>query len=158
MARQRLLLPSFWVSVSPIPPRTDLHRRPAQLHQHRWLSEQYRASSTERGLFYKRQRRQRARASTHRALPPVLAAALAVPRSQRSLIPRVRPPTHPRGRWPSSWPNPGVRLVSTPLLPLFYRFDTMPSSSSSFRTSLLVYHLLPLSPNICLHVLLLALF
>src|SRR5947209_15097539 len=56
--------------------------------------------------------------------------------------------THPRGRWPSLWPNPGVRPVSTPLLPLLYRCDTMPSSSSSFRTSLLVYHLLSLSPNV----------
>src|SRR5947209_3711803 len=57
--------------------------------------------------------------------------------------------THPRGRWPSWWPNPGVRPVSTPLLPLLYRCHTMPSSSSSFRTSLLVYHLLSLSPNVC---------
>src|SRR5207248_3263624 len=48
-----------------------------------------------------------------------------------------------------SWLEPAVRLASTPLLPLLCHFDTMPSSSSSFRTSLLVYHLLPLSPNIC---------
>src|SRR6266699_5182833 len=63
------------------------------------------------------------------------------------------PPTHPRGHWPSSWPNPGVGLLSTPPPRLLYRFDTMPSSSSSpFRTSLLVYHLRPLSPNVCWHI------
>src|SRR5437763_16213609 len=88
-------------------------------------------------------------AATHRALPLVLAALPAHRGSQRSLIPHVMRLTHPRGRWPSSWPNPGVRLVSTPLLPLLYRFDTLPSSSS-FGTSLLVYRLLPLSSNICL--------
>src|SRR5437868_15068829 len=87
-------------------------------------------------------------AATHRALPLVLAALPAHRGSQRSLIPHVMRLTHPRGRWPSSWPNPGVRPVSTPLLPLLYRCDTMPSSSSSFRTSLLVYHLLSLSPNV----------
>src|SRR5205085_10354126 len=46
-------------------------------------------------------------------------------------------------------PNLSVRLVSTPLLPLLYHCDTMPSSASSFRTSLLVYHLSSLSPNVC---------
>jgi hypothetical protein len=52
--------------------------------------------------------------------------------------------------FPSSWPNPGVRLLSTPPPRLLYRFDTIPSASSSpFRTSLLVYHLRPLSPNVC---------
>ena len=38
--------------------RTDLHGRPAQLQQHRWLSEQHLAGSTERGLLHKRQGRQ----------------------------------------------------------------------------------------------------
>src|SRR5258708_18042065 len=79
----------------------------------------------------------------------VFAAPPAHLRWQRCPIPGVRPPTHPRGHWPSWWPDLAVRLVSTPLPPRLYRFDTTPSSSSSFRTSLLVYHFLPLSPNIC---------
>jgi len=50
--------------------------------------------------------------------------------------------------WPSSWPSQAAPLVSTPLPLLLSHFDTNPSSTSSFRTSLLVYHLLALSPNI----------
>src|SRR6202022_340332 len=78
----------------------------------------------------------------------LLAAPPAHLRWQRCPIPHGRRPTHPTGRSPLSWPDLAVSLFSTPLLRRLYRFDTMPSSSSSFRTSLLVYHLLPLSPNI----------
>src|SRR5207244_9967572 len=79
----------------------------------------------------------------------VLAAPPAHLRSQRSPIPGVRPPTHLRGHWPLSWPDPAVHLVSTPAPRLLYHCDTTPSSSSSsVRTFLLVYHLFPLSPNV----------
>jgi len=50
-----------------------------------------------------------------------------------------------------SWPDPAVHLVSTPAPRLLYHCDTTPSSSSSVRTFLLVYHLFPLSPNICFY-------
>src|SRR5437763_2007063 len=70
-------------------------------------------------------------AATHRECLLVPAAPPPHPGSPRSLIPGVRPPTHPRGHWPSSWPDLAAHLGSTPLLPLLYRCDTMPSSSSS---------------------------
>src|SRR6266571_2688228 len=82
-------------------------------------------------------------ATAHRAHPLVFAALRLHRGSQRSPIPRVRPPTHPTGHWPSSWLNQAVPLAARPLPPLLCLFDTMPSSSSCFRTSLLVYHLLP---------------
>src|SRR5512142_2651583 len=83
-------------------------------------------------------------AAAGRQEPPlVFAAPRAARRSPGSRPPRVRPPTHPGGRWPSSWPNPAGRLVSMLLRPLLSHSDTIPSSSSAFRTSLLVYHLLP---------------
>src|SRR5207302_3145361 len=70
-------------------------------------------------------------AGAHQERLRVLAAPPSHLRSQRFPIPRVRLPTHPRGHWPSSWPNPGVRLVATPPPHLLYHCDTMPSSSSS---------------------------
>ncbi len=90
-------------------------------------------------------------AAVHRQCLSVFAALLSHPGSQRSPIPRVKPPIHPRGHWPWSWPNLAVHLVATLLLPLLCLFDTMPSSSSCFRTSLLVYHLLPVISK-CLNV------
>ena len=88
-------------------------------------------------------------ATAHRPRLLVRAAPPVPRRWRRCPIPHGRLPTHPKGRSPLSWPDPGVRLVSMPLPPLLYRCDTMPSSSSSLRTSLRVYHLLPLSPKIC---------
>src|ERR1700693_1704983 len=149
MTGQRLFLSAQRMAVPSIAALPDLHGGPAQLQEHRWFAEEHLTGSTQGGLIHKRQRGQRARASPHRALPLALAAPPAHPGSPRSPIPHGRPPTHPRGHWPSLSPNPGVRLLSTPRLPLLCRFDTMPSSSSSsFRTSLLVYHLFSLSPNI----------
>src|SRR5689334_5876438 len=84
----------------------------------------------------------------HRALPLVLAGALFALRSQRSLIPDVLRLTHPRGRWPSWWPNLVAPLAARPLLLLPCLVYTIPSATASFRTSLLVYHLLSLSPNV----------
>src|SRR5437667_3642805 len=87
--------------------------------------------------------------ATHRALPLVLAAALPHLRPQKSPTPHVTLPTHPVVHWPSSWLSPVAPLVATPQPLLLYLSDTIPSSSSSFGTSLLVYHLLLLSPNVC---------
>src|SRR2546429_7802463 len=88
-------------------------------------------------------------AAAYRTLRLALAAPLPPRGSQISPIPHVKPPTHPRGHSPSWSADPVAHLVSALLLPRLYRCDTMPSSSpSSFRTSLLVYPLLPLSPNI----------
>ncbi len=86
-------------------------------------------------------------AVVHRAHPLGLVGPPTPRESQRSPIPHARPPTHARAHGPSSSLNPVVRLVSTPLPLLLCRVDTMPSSSSSMRTSLLVYHLLPVISN-----------
>src|SRR5205807_3229308 len=82
-------------------------------------------------------------ATAHRAHPLVFAALRLHLRSQRSLTLPVRRLTHLTAHWPSWWLNQAVPLAARPLPPLLCLFDTMPSSSSCFRTSLLVYHLLP---------------
>src|SRR6266581_8533902 len=87
-------------------------------------------------------------AARRRTLPLVLAVFPPDRGSQRSPVLRVMPLTHLMVHLPSWWPGPAALLVSTPLPPLLYRFDTIPSATSSFRTSLLVYHLLSLSPNV----------
>src|SRR5712691_6625808 len=82
-------------------------------------------------------------ATAHPAHLLVFAALRLHLRSQRSLTLHVRRPTHPMAHWPSWWLNQAVPLAARPLPPLLCLFDTIPSSSSCFRTSLLVYHLLP---------------
>src|SRR5256886_9276493 len=88
-------------------------------------------------------------AGGHQARPLVFAVVLSARRSSRSPTPHAALLTHPTAHWPSWWPDPAAPLPARPLPPLLCLFDTIPSSSSCFRTSLLVYHLFSLSPNIC---------
>src|SRR5713226_4650119 len=88
-------------------------------------------------------------AGGHQARPLVFAVVLSALRSSRSPTPHAALLTHPVVHSPSSSPNPAAPLVARLLPPLLYLFDTIPSSTSSFRTSLLVYHLFSLSPNVC---------
>src|SRR2546421_509264 len=87
-------------------------------------------------------------AGGHQARPLVFAVVLSARRSSRSPTPHAALLTHPTAHWPSWWPDPAAPLAARPLPPLLCLFDTIPSSSSCFRTSLLVYHLFSLSPNI----------
>src|SRR5207245_11064621 len=88
-------------------------------------------------------------AGGHQARPLVFAVVLSARRSSRSPTPHAALLTHPTAHWPSWWPDPAAPLAARPLPPLLCLFDTIPSSSSCFRTSLLVYHLFSLSPNLC---------
>jgi hypothetical protein len=60
MTGQRLFLSPVRVPMPSIAARTNLRRRPAQLQQDGWLSEEHLASSAQGGLLHKRQGRQRA--------------------------------------------------------------------------------------------------
>src|SRR5438132_123158 len=149
MTRQRLLLSSLGMAMPSIAPRTDLHRGPAQLQEHRRLAKQHLTGSAEARLAPQTATSPASVATAHPTHPLVFAALRLHLRSQRSLTLPVRRLTHLTAHWPSWWLNQAVPLAARPLPPLLCLCDTIPSSASSFRTSLLVYHLFSLSPNVC---------
>ncbi len=142
MTGQRLFLSPLRVPMPSIAARTNGRRRPAPLQQDGGLWEERLASSAQGGWLYQRQGRQRAQ---QQFIGHACSYSLHLQLIEDRKDPQVLVQGHSliQGTdFPSSWRDPVVRLVSTPLLRLLYRCDTMPSSSS-FRTSLLVYHLLP---------------